>query len=320
MRARLRFVAFADPFCRIAPQPLTPETLRKLSPWLDIPENWLLIDRDNRVVGISAGQLMGLEVAATVRGEIVLSHVRRVIALLEAGTWHHVNGSHSDVLVMLSKAFEHPDFSAQLTAAAAVLDIAMWARYQRRGAAFVLTPTQQPPGLSPPKYEVETFEAAATLLKPAEQPPENHWASADAYMMWQMAKDARHAQVALAVSVIGAGSGIDGATLLCSKTLRPWGFGAKIESSEEDFDVSVLELPVVPSAAKSVTRKSKLGGMRHQSAATLVYRNRDVTVVTVSQDGTVSLFVWYTQDEQVGVIKHIDRYLAAHPLRVLRPV
>lgn len=316
--SRLRFTDVFDPFCRIEPAPLTTETLRKLPPLLDVPENWLLVDRENRVVGVSAGQLMGLEVAATSRGDLVISRLHAVIALLEAGTWHHVDGGRPRVLQLLQPAFDLGGFPARLTAASIVLDFAMWARSQRRGAAFVLTPSPETIGLLP-KYPIETFPAAATLIERLRSPPTEAIdlsEGAQAYEALQMAVEAQEAQVALAVSVISAGAGIDGATLLDSKTLLPLGFGAKIEFTRDDFEVSLIELPA---AVARLVKKKDLGGMRHQSAAGLVYANHEVTVITVSQDGTISLFAWLSSDQRVVVLKHIDRHLAAEPLRVLRP-
>lgn len=58
-------------------------------------------------------------------------------------------------------------------------------------------------------------------------------------------------------------------------------------------------------------QKKYLGGMRHQMAARLVQLNHDAMVITVSQDGLVSLFAWLHDHAFVIVIKHLDRYLVA---------
>jgi hypothetical protein len=60
-----------------------------------------------------------------------------------------------------------------------------------------------------------------------------------------------------------------------------------------------------------VIKEEETGGMRHQTAARLVHRNHDAMVITVSQDGPVSLFVWDHKDAIVVVIKYLDRYLLA---------
>jgi hypothetical protein len=176
----------------------------------------------------------------------------------------------------------------------------MGARRAGRGATFVIMPVDRQEGIGTVSYPVEAFLALPQAL--------DAWRQASRATPSMTERDQIRGLVDNALAVAAAGAGIDGATLIDDSNLSLLGFGAKINANDDELDVGLIELP---NTDVRMVKKKELGGMRHQTAARLVQLNHDVMVITVSQDGPVSLFAWVHDDANVVVIKHLDRYLVA---------
>ncbi len=304
---RIRLVDVRDPGCRLSPRELSPLELCKLSPVADDPDNFLLVNREGRIVGIGRSDFPGsVSVTSHARGTLAVLQSNRTLAVLEAGEWHVINNDANGVAQLLRKALPESDFPLGIAHAFFVVELALAARRARRGAAFVLIPPGCHDGLEVPiRYQVESFPAAA-----------------DAFAQWEEARkqpiilsdghaaegSGSRALLNFALRILSAAAGIDGATVLEVPAFRLVGFGAKIAGSPQPDDVKI-GLIELPDLQMRVVQRKDLGGMRHQSAATLVQRNHSANVVIVSQDGVISLFSWVVSDQSVVAIRHIDRLL-----------
>ncbi|MBI3207100.1 MAG: hypothetical protein HYZ29_36520 [Myxococcales bacterium] len=308
---RLRFAEPLGPLCRISPVPLSAESLRKLSPILDCAENWLLVDARGQLCGVAPYPTAGLGIGATSRGEIVVvDWTGKVTALLQAGEWHHVDGSRTNIALLLRRVFEPSSFKQSFSLASLLLDFALWAKHHERGAAFVVAPDADQLELRC-SVGVEDFPALPEL--------EAGYSAQDCDTPSLLATEAHTDRYKAAARVVGAGCGVDGATVLAWPPLQLVGFGAKLPFETVDLEVLAGEVPVGgPAGGFRKVRLKELGGMRHQSAAGLVSRHREATVVTVSQDGAISMFAWLPADGCVVALRNIDRYLAAESLRLQR--
>lgn len=87
---------------------------------------------------------------------------------------------------------------------------------------------------------------------------------------------------------------VDGAVIL-DKSLAVIGFGAKLKpSNDAPFNKSIAKIDPFDhqEQIQVIKRLEGLGGTRHQSAARFAIDNKDAIAIVVSQDGTVSIFVW----------------------------
>jgi hypothetical protein len=67
----------------------------------------------------------------------------------------------------------------------------------------------------------------------------------------------------------------------------------------------------LPNKELETVSLDELGSTRHQSAARLVDVNRSASVVTVSQDGNITLFIWDTELQAVVALWGLEDYLGA---------
>lgn len=309
-RVNVRFGTPRGALCRIAPVPLGPHVLRKLSPLQDGPENAVLLDGAANIVGIGWGSNAGLQVSAFRPGVLVVSCLGRVLAVLEEGEWHWINGARLDAIQRIEAAFGGADFPDRFRRASVSLDLAVRARAAGRGAIFVLVENQNLEGLVwPPQVRVEQFSAAEDAFSMLRTRPA---AAIPSTLEEQRQLDFDRVRVKSLLRIVSeitsAGAGIDGAAVLELPDLRLRGFGAKIDVQDDRGEVLLIELP--SNTVQSIPR-SKLGGTRHQASSRLVQRNRDASVLTVSQDGTISFFAWVVKQARAVCIRHLDRYLAA---------
>jgi hypothetical protein len=297
---RALFADMRNPYCRLEPRELSTPALCKLSPLLDGSSNALLIRRDAKIVGVGQWHNGDIGVVAQRPGRLAVLHGSMVLGVFDRGNWVIVGGSSVNVNQILQRTLSDNDHRDRFLKATLIVNLAMNARAAGRGAAFVVVPHGHPDGIGSVSYPVEEFPALPQALEA--------WRRASRATPSQAERDQTRALVRSAVAIAAAGAGIDGATLIDEANLRLVGFGAKINAPDDDFSIKLIELP--DSNARTIEKK-ECGGMRHQTAARLAHKNHTATVITVSQDGPVSLFAWSPGDEIVVMIKNLDRYLEA---------
>jgi hypothetical protein len=308
--ARVQFADIRDPYCCLEPREVTAEAVRKLSPLLDIPSNALFIRRDAMIVGVGPWQTHDFGIIANRPGRLAVLDGDMVLGVFDKGDWVIVGGSSVNAGQILQGALSGTAFPDRFRKAGLILRLAMQARRAGRGATFVLLPADRQDGIGSISYPVDEFSALSKALEegrdggaaPGSSDLQNQ-------MYWvHMQREARRALVRTSTAIAAAGAGIDGATLIDEVNLRLPDFGAKIDAPDDGSDLRLIELP---STNGQLAKRKDIGGMRHQTASRLVQRNHDATVITVSQDGPVSLFAWVMDDARVLMIKHLDRYLEA---------
>jgi hypothetical protein len=300
--ARVLFGDIRDPYCRLEPCEVTPDALRKLSPLLDASSNALLVRKDARIVGLAQWINRGVGVVAHRPGRVAVLDGSVVLGVFEKGNWVIVGGSRVNFDAILQRALTGGRFSDRFLKATLIVTLAMEARRAGRGATLVIVPATHQDGIGSVAYRVEDFPALPKALEA--------WRRARAATRGFVERDQMRDLVGTAIAIVAAGAGIDGATLIDDANLQLLGFGAKINAPDDNFDITLID---VPKSQGEKIDKEKTGGMRHQTAARLVYRNRDAMVITVSQDGPVSFFAWDESTASVIMIKHLDRYLEAEP-------
>jgi len=109
-----------------------------------------------------------------------------------------------------------------------------------------------------------------------------------------------------ALRLVGQLTAVDGATVVTDQMVIR-GFGAKIviKPNAVGPDTVLMSEPFQGSE-ESQLLISRLGGMRHQSAARFVSNNRDCVALVASQDGAVSFFAWDTAREMLVGIRHAE--------------
>jgi hypothetical protein len=297
---RVLFGDIRDPDCRLQPRQVCPDAIRKLSPLLDVSANALLINRDAKIVGVGRWQNRDVGIVAHRPGRLAVLDGSLVLGVLDKGSWVIVGGSSINISAILQQALPDQDPRDRLLKATLIVRVAMKARRAGRGAMFVLLPDAQRNGISDASYDVEAFTALQEALEA--------WFRSSRATPSISERDQNRGLVSNAMAIAAAGAGIDGATLIDNTNLRLLAFGAKINADDGDFDIRLIELP---SNDVQVVKKEKIGGMRHQTAARLVRQNPHAKVITVSQDGPVSLFAWDQGKASVMMFKHLDRYLEA---------
>jgi hypothetical protein len=298
--ARVLFSDIRSPYCRLQPCEVSTTALCKLSPLLDVSSNALLVRRDANIIGAGQWQSGDIGVVARRPGRLAVLDGSMVLGVLDKGNWVIVGGSSINISAILQRALPDGDPRDRLLKATLVVRFAMKARRAGRGATFVLVPDTQPNGIGAASYLVEEFTALPEALEA--------WRRASRDTPSIAEREQNRGLVSSAMAIAAAGAGIDGATLIDKMNLRLLAFGVKINALDGDFDIRLIELP---QNDIQVIKKEKTGGMRHQTAARLVHQNHDATVITVSQDGPVSLFVWDQGEASVMMFKHLDRYLEA---------
>jgi hypothetical protein len=296
--ARVLFSDIRSPYCRFQPLEVSTTALCKLSPLLDLYSNALLIRRDAYIIGVGQWQNGDIRVIARRPGRLAVLDGSMVLGVFDKGDWVILGGSSINISAILQRALPDGEPRDRLLKATLIVRFAMTARRAGRGATFVLLPEAEQNGIGDTSYSIEEFTALPEALEA--------WRQASRNTPSMAVQDRNRKLVASAMAIAAAGAGIDGATIIDKTNLRLLGFGAKINARDSDFDIRLIELPTND---VRVINKEKTGGMRHQSAARLVNQNHDATVITVSQDGPVSLFVWDQDEARVIMFKHLDRYL-----------
>ena len=307
-----------DDLCSIEPVPLDVRSLRKLSPFLDDRRNFFQctdIKEALHLVGVGKFNPMNICVHAERPGSLVVSHVGRAIALLDNGTWSMPDLSQEQLAAGLQSIFEGEyDSSRKNQKAYLLIRIANLARNAKRGAMFISTPPSVYDGIDilNASCRISSFGSGRDALAKAPS-------SLDvlhAFFSKDPEANERHDELQQEVQelrqyfvrVVASGSGIDGATLLDSTDLRVVAFGVKILTPPEKAPVRIRTTRLSDNNLQDVPLK-ELGGMRHQSAARLVDFNHDASVVTVSQDGNVSLFLWDEDLQAVVALRGLEDYL-----------
>jgi hypothetical protein len=297
---RVQFTDIRDPQCRLGPRDISAAELRKLSPFMDEPSNVLYVRNDGKIIGVGSSS-GGVGVVAHRPGRLAVLEGVIVLGVFDQGDWVIIGGSETNFSQILQRALPDESFPERFLKATLIVRLAMAARRTRRGATFVLVPAdRQIEGIGSISYPVEAFPALPQAL--------DAWRQARRITPPTAEKSQIRIPVDIASAVAAAGAGIDGATLIEDSSLRLLGFGAKISAPDDDLEIGVMELP---NTVVRMIKKKNLGGMRHQTAARLVQLNNDAMVITVSQDGPISLFTWVRNEAAVIVLKHLDRYLAA---------
>jgi hypothetical protein len=297
---RVLFVDIRNPYCQLEPRKLSATELCKLSPLLDGTSNALLIRMDAKIVGVGQWHNGNFGVVARRPGSLAVIHGSMVLGVFDRGIWVIVGGSSVNVNQVLHRTLSDNDYRDRFLKATLIVNLAMKARAAGRGAAFVVIPHDHSDGIGSVSYPIVDFSALPQVLEA--------WRRARCATPVPAERDHTRALVRSAVSIAAAGAGIDGATLIDEENLRLVGFGAKMNAPDANFSIKLIELP---SSSSQTIEKKECGGMRHQTAARLVHNNHRATVITVSQDGPVSLFAWNPGDESVVMIRNLDRYLEA---------
>lgn len=105
---------------------------------------------------------------------------------------------------------------------------------------------------------------------------------------------------------------VDGAVIL-DKSLAVIGFGAKLKpSNDTPFDKFIVKIDPFDhqEQIQIIKRLEDLGGTRHQSAARFAIDNKDAIAIVVSQDGTVSTFVWEVLESNENKDGKLERLFA----------
>jgi hypothetical protein len=294
---RVRFADIREPNCLLEPRSISSAALRKLSPLMDVSSNGLYVRKDGHIVGV--GPWRGdVGIVAHRPGHLAVVDGSIVLGVFDEGNWVIVSGSETNLSQILGRSLPREPFRERFLKATLIVRLAMRARRAGRGATFVIIPAERREGIGSISYPVAAFSALPQAL--------DAWRQASQATPPMNQRDQIRGLVGNAIAVVAAGSGIDGATLIDDTNLRLVGFGAKISAPEDEIEVAMIELP---NTEVHRIQKKYLGGMRHQTAARLVQLNHEAMVITVSQDGPVSLFAWVQEDAVVSVIKHLDRYL-----------
>jgi len=117
------------------------------------------------------------------------------------------------------------------------------------------------------------------------------------------------------VETLGALTAVDGATIV-SDTLDVLGFGAKLQVRPN----AAWGKPLVRSVLDSLRNHEwdrrehecefrELGGTRHQSAAFLVAKHRDLVGIVASQDGGLSIVAYHPNLDRVTVTRRVEMLL-----------
>src|SRR5262249_28373547 len=210
--ARVLFSNIRSPYCRIQPREVSPTTLCKLSPLLDIPSNALLIRRDANIVGIGELQKGDVGVVAHRPGRLAVLDGSMVLGVFEKGKWVIVGGSSLDISGILQRALPDGDPRDRLLKATLIVRCAMKARRAGRGATFILVPGPQPDGIGDASFTIEEFRALPEALEA--------WQRASRNTPSIPERDRDRELVSSAMAIAGAGAGIDGATLIDKRSLR----------------------------------------------------------------------------------------------------
>lgn len=302
-----------QPWCRLARETLSVETLRKLSPLLDVDANRILIDENGQIAGIAPSMFGAIGVSMHVGGALVVERSQMVLATLQGGAWYLNDNREFDPVHLIAAAIgTGEDYPLRVAKAQWVLRVALLARSRRRGATLILVPTADVgTGVSAPAHVVEDFHATTDWFR--------RWtelrtdspglvASPESREALAMRLDEVNILHDMAVATVGAGAGIDGGVVIELPGMAVRGFGAKIVATQDDLKVALLTLP---ETAIELVSLHDLGGMRHQSAARLVDKNHSAMVIVVSQDGPISLVAWVEKEAQVVVVKHVERFLTS---------
>jgi hypothetical protein len=283
--------------CRLEPRDITADALCKLSPLVDDPANAILVNRDGKIVGVGQRNRGEVGVVAHHAGRLTVTDATTILGVFERGRWEIVGDNFLQFSLLIQKALPKKP-GDRLEKATLITHLTRQARRARRGAILVFLPNDRREGIGSIAYPVASFPALPSAL--------SAWRSATASTPAPAEKQRNDELVRCATSIAAAGAGIDGATLIDAADLHLLGFGVKIIAPDARFEVEVVEWPTRTTCRVD---KSKIGGMRHQSAARLVHCNHDASVITVSQDGMVSLLVWDSTQAIVRMEKHLDRYL-----------
>jgi hypothetical protein len=309
-----------DDLCRIDPVPLDVDKLRKLSPFLDDRRNFFQCTNTGGsldLAGVGRFNPMSTCVHAERPGSIVVSHLGRAIAWLDNGRWSKQNLAQYQLTAGLQHIFAgENDDSKKIEKASLLIRIASLARKTRRGAMFISISSNRYDGMEVEKAScrISSFNSARDALVKTPRGDEAVRAifsddPQDIERHDELQEETRELKQFF-VRVVASGSGIDGATLLDGTDFRVIAFGVKIATPSNKIPGQILStrLPVNDLADVAL---EQLGGMRHQSAARLVDHNHDAYVVTVSQDGNVSLFMWDARREAVIALRGLENYLRA---------
>lgn len=291
--------------CSLAKIPCTSHSLRKLSPFCDSERNWIYCNSQLDLVGVGPLNGFCLTVHAERPGVVVVALLDNVIAVLDESEWHIVNGSKDTLDALLQRAFVE-DYHANRRRISILIALAMAAWRAQRGAIFAMVDAENLEGLTPPQYKVVSFDIIDHVLaswKDLDNPTSQHRYD---LKLNEQNRQSASSLATLFANVAAVGAGVDGVTMLDRSNLRLLGFGAKICAPDDGSDVLIIDLNREPARGK----KAFLGGMRHQSAARLVAANHQSTVLTVSQDGAMSIYRW-THEGVVAVVRHVDRLLRA---------
>lgn len=112
-----------------------------------------------------------------------------------------------------------------------------------------------------------------------------------------------------AVEEVGRLTAVDGALLIDSR-LDVLGFGGFIKSTSASTlgEISVLEAGRVNEGGK-LMQLDALGGTRHRSAAEFCAQVTEAFAVVASQDRSLTIMGWASEERQLIGLRHAERYL-----------
>jgi hypothetical protein len=302
-------VAFADVpkgGCQFEePVELSGKELRKLSPLMDGMNDAVFCVDGASILGCSPVTPHGIKVTYTKRHTTLVGDLHgNTSACFGDGIWDMLqwssNAFQSILGEMLDELYTQPVNAVQSThnmfRAGSIVDIVKKLCYHRRGGMIVL----QKNGA---RRNLQSGTVISSLPLTYSYAPNPNNSPVEEYMVSLRDKHYREKTRAL----VSAAAGIDGATVVNIDDFTVRGFGFKViaESFVDGEMVSVRDLPSTDFKDVSPT---KLGGMRHQSAARLVREHNDTIVVTISQDGQVALFIAGRNDGRVMATRGLEKY------------
>jgi hypothetical protein len=166
---RICLVEPRNSLCYLAPKALSPEVLRKLSPFLDDENSWLYVNQKLEIVGVGPRPIMRtLSIFINQYRTLVVSDQNLVLALMEAGTWHVIDNDRFGIANVIATTFLEAfpeDFPQRFARASLICDLAVATRRRGRGAIFVFLPESNSVGIGLPSYRAERFDATTSAFE-----------------------------------------------------------------------------------------------------------------------------------------------------------
>jgi hypothetical protein len=281
-------------------------SLTKLGPAIDGSNTTMLVGPSAsgslEIRGISTLSLAALEIKVLDPGQLIVTFAGRNIAVVSGAEAVHIR----DPLLTRSSSIwakfalkDETDYSSWSDPRVDVLlETLRRMRTLRHGGAFIVVPDDDSwqtsvdlpitySGNSKLTYGSEVIHYLAEIEK-------------DGKTSSETARLAR-AELDRVARIFAQLTAVDGATLI-TRELDVVGFGAKLKNASNAGEPPRIYKvdPLDHDEWFTPVELSKVGGMRHQSAARFVYNHRASLAFVASQDGNVTAFVWQDAENSEG--------------------